>query len=675
MAVPSDSDPAVTPDPAHQPPGDSAFRALAESAPDAIVTGDHAERIAYVNPAAARMFGYTPEEMIGQPIRLLMPERMRGRHHDGYARFVGTGVGRLVGSTVEVPAVRADGEEFPIELSLGATGSGAGRTLTAVIRDLSDRRRKERHLAAQLAVTSVLAAPHSSAEAAPRIVEALARALGWEVGGLWTLGADSRLRLEHVWQADPARTDRFVRMSRERRLEVGEGMAGIALRSGRPQWVEDVAAIPGFVRREAAAEAGLRGAMWLPLLSEGHASGVIECLTSRSAPVDEDLRDLLVTVASQAGEHFRRLETQERLEEARSRFSNAFTHAPIGIGLISPGRRFIDVNPALCAITGYERDVLMGTTFDRITHPDDADGDLELFHRVLSGAIERGQREKRYVRPSGEIVWVLLSVSKVDAAAPYLIAQIQDISELRAAAEARERHAAELERSNTELERFAQVAAHDLRTPLRTISGFSELLLDGHADSLPPEGRQFLAMIRESAEGGSRMLDNLLSYARAGAGRSERERVDAEQAVRSVLTALSSLIEERGAAVVVGSLPPVWANPVQLAQVFQNLLDNAIKYTPSERRPRIEISGREEGGEVRFSVADNGIGVTPAEAEPLFAMFSRGTNGAGVEGAGIGLAVCARIVAGHRGRLWVESPPGGGSVFSFALPAVAPTAD
>ena len=650
--------------------GDSAFRALADTAPDAIVTGDPYDRIAYVNPAAARLFGYAQEEMIGRPIALLMPERMRGRHHAGYASFVATGAGHLVGRTIELPAVRSDGEEFPIELSLGSTGAGEQRTITAVIRDLSDRRRKERHLAAQLAVTSVLAAPHSSIEAAPRIVEALTRALGWEVGGLWMLDSEKCLRLHHVWQADPDATGKFVRMSAERTLEPGEGMAGAALRDGRPQWVHDVAEIPGFVRKAAAAEAGLRGAMWLPLLSDGHVSGVIECLTRRTAPVDDDLRDLLMTVASQAGEHFRRLETQERLEEARSRFSNAFFHAPIGVGLVGPDRRFLDVNPALCSITGYSRDDLIATSFERITHPDDVKDDVALFKRVLGGEIARGQREKRYIRPSGEVVWVLLSVSRVDASSsPYLIAQIQDISELRAAAEARERHAAELERSNTELERFAQVAAHDLRTPLRTISGFTELLLDGHADVLPPEGRQFLEMILESAEGSSRLLENLLSYARAGAGRSERQRVDTEKTVRSVLNALRSQIEARAATVVVGALPPAWANPVQLAQVFQNLVENAIKYTPPERPPRIEISGREEDGELCFSVRDNGIGVTPEEAEPLFAMFSRGTTGAAFEGAGIGLAVCARIVAGHEGRLWVEPLPEGGTVFSFALPA------
>jgi PAS domain S-box-containing protein len=490
------------------------------------------------------------------------------------------------GGTVEVPAVAADGREFPIELSLGAIGCGADRILTAVIRDLTDRRRKERHLAAQLAVTSVLAAPHSAAESATRIVEALTRALGWELGGLWTADADQRLRLRHIWQADPETTGAFARMSAARTLEPGEGMAGRALSTGLPQWVEDVADIPSFVRKAAAAEAGLRGGIWLPLISDGHVGGVIECMSHHAEPVDSELRDLLMTVASQAGEHLRRLTTQERLDEARSRFTAAFVHAPIGVGLIDEDGRWIDGNPALCAITGYSPGELVGRSVAQITHPDDVDESEALRRRVSSGEVVRGQRELRYLRPSGEPVWVSMSVSMVDSASsPYLIAQVQDITELRAAADAREQHAVELERSNAELERFAAVAAHDLRTPLRTISGFTELLLDGHGAALTPEGREFLGMIRESADGSSRLLENLLSYARAGGGRLARERVDAGRIVEGVLTALRSQIESRGADVTVAALPSVSGNPVQLAQLFQNLVENAIKVHAGRTAP------------------------------------------------------------------------------------------
>ncbi len=649
---------------------DSAFRALAETAPDAIVAGDGNGRLAYVNPAAGRLFGSAPEELVGQPIAVLMPERMRGMHNAGYVRFVETGEGSLVGGTVEVPAVDADGREFPIELSLGAIGTGASGVLTAVIRDLSDRRRKERHLAAQLAVTSVLAEPHSAADAAPRIVEALTRALGWEIGGLWMTDSDQKLGLRHVWQADPARTDAFARASVARTLEPGEGMAGLALSSGLPQWAEDVATVPRFVRRAAAIEAGLRGAIWLPLLSDGHAVGVIECFSHQAAPVDPELRDLLMTVASQAGEHLRRLTTQERLDDARNRFTQAFVHAPIGVGLVARDGRWTDVNPALCSITGRTPGQLVGRSVAQTTHLDDVEDVKALLEQVFTGDMVRGQRELRYVRASGEAVWVLMSVSMVGSpAAPYLIAQVQDITELRAATEARESHARELERSNEELERFAAVAAHDLRTPLRTISGFTELLLEGHGAALPGEGREFLAMILDSATATSRLLENLLSYARAGGGRFKRERVDAGQTVGAVLTTLRSQIGARDAQVVVDSLPCVSANPVQLAQVFANLIDNAIKYTPPERRPQVEISARLDAGDVCFRVRDNGIGMDPEEAESLFGMFNRGRSAAGSEGAGIGLAICARIVAGHDGRLSVDRAPDGGTVVEFTLTA------
>ena len=648
---------------------DTAFRALAETAPDAIVAGDATGHIAYVNPAAGRLFGSSPDGLIGRPIAVLMPERMRGMHDAGYERFVETGEGHLVGGTVEVPAVDADGREFPIELSLGAIGTGADRILTAVIRDLSDRRRKERHLAAQLAVTSVLAEPHSAAEAAPRIVEALTRALGWDIGGLWTSDSDQRLRLRHVWQADPTRTAAFAHASAQRGLGPGEGMPGLALRSRSPQWVEDVVTVPDFVRTTAAAEAGLRGGMWLPLLSDGHVGGVIECFSHQAAPVDPELRDLLMTVASQAGEHLRRLTTQERLEDARNRFTQAFVHAPIGVGLVARDGRWTDANPALCSITGHAPGDLVGRSVAETTHPDDVEDVEAVLQGVLSGEVVRGEREVRYVRPSGEAIWVLMSVSMVDsAAAPYLIAQVQDITELRAATEARENHARELERSNEELEHFAAVAAHDLRTPLRTISGFTELLLEGHGAALPDEGRAFLAMILESAGASSRLLENLLSYARAGGGRFKRERVDAGQTVAAVLTTLRSQIESREAEVMVEPLPCVSANPVQLAQVFANLIDNAIKYTPPERRPRVEISARSAAGDVCFSVRDNGIGMQPEEAESLFGMFNRGASVTGSDGAGIGLAICARIIAGHDGRLRVDHAPDGGTVVEFSLP-------
>ncbi len=239
--------------------GESQFRAFAETAPDAIVTGDVDDRIAYVNPAAEELFGYPAASMIGQPLTLLMPERLHGVHHAAYMGYVATGEGRLIGTTVEVTAACADGREFPIELSLGSAGTGQARTLTAVIRDITDRRRQERHLRAQLAVTAVLAESRSAAETGARIVEELTRALGWDVGLLWLLDGDGELRVRHAWQADPSATQEFVRASTASALAPGSGLPGWALEAGRPVWLDDLGASSVFRRLDGARASGLRG--------------------------------------------------------------------------------------------------------------------------------------------------------------------------------------------------------------------------------------------------------------------------------------------------------------------------------------------------------------------------------------------------------------------------------
>jgi PAS domain S-box-containing protein len=138
------------------------FRALAQTTPDAIVTADATGTIAYVNPAAERLFGRPADAMVGRPIHILMPDDLRGAHEHGFARYIRTGQARLVGTTVEVTAVDAVGRRFPVELSLGSTGTGSSATLTGVLRDITDRRRRERHLTAQLAVTRVLAGSRAS---------------------------------------------------------------------------------------------------------------------------------------------------------------------------------------------------------------------------------------------------------------------------------------------------------------------------------------------------------------------------------------------------------------------------------------------------------------------------------------------------------------------------------
>jgi light-regulated signal transduction histidine kinase (bacteriophytochrome) len=186
---------------------------------------------------------------------------------------------------------------------------------------------------------------------------------------------------------------------------------------------------------------------------------------------------------------------------------------------------------------------------------------------------------------------------------------------------------------------------------------------------LADQARRYLETTIASAAAGGRLLDSLLTYARAGAAERPLARVEPAGVVAEVIASLSVMVADRAAQITVGELPAVSADRVQLAQLVQNLLANAIKFTPQERVPDITITGAARGTSVQIDVSDNGIGIAPGESDGLFAMLRRGDRSEAYDGAGIGLAVCARIIERHGGRIWCEPAPGGGSVFSFTLPS------
>jgi PAS domain S-box-containing protein len=650
----------------------SEYRRLAETATDAIIAGNSRDRISFANAAAARLFGHPVDAMLGEPLSMLMPERFREAHHSGFMRFAATGQGRLVGTTLQVSALHAEGWEIPVEIALGTLGEGDARVVTGVIRDLTERDRLVRHQAAQLAVTAVLAGEHTAAETPSLILEGLTRALGWDFGALWMLEDDGQVRMRHHWQADPAATTGFARASAELSLEPGRGLAGRTLVAAEPVWLDDVASAEQFLRRDAAEAAGLRGALSLPLIVRGRTVGVLECFTRAKLRADPKLRDLLMTVASQVGEHLQRLETHEALEIAQARFESAFEQAPAGMALVGMDGVCLDVNPALCRLTGRAHDALVGGRLRDLAHAEDVRESISLFERMVAGALDGFEVELRFVHADGQDIWTLVRASLVPhPRARYCIVHVQDITVPHLSHELQERHAVELERSNAALERFAHVAAHELRAPLSTIGGLGDVLLRRLGAELGEEERKPLELIVDNARAGGRFLDNLLAYARAGAVAPRAELIATGALVSEVLEALHVEIEERHAQVAVGELPSVHGDRAHVAQVFQNLVSNAVKFTPAERRPEITVAGERENGFVRFSVTDNGIGVAPREAESVFEMFARSADGSSYQGTGIGLGVCARLVGSHGGRIWVEPAPGRGSCFCFTLPAAA----
>ena len=222
----------------------------------------------------------------------------------------------------------------------------------------------------------------------------------------------------------------------------------------------------------------------------------------------------------------------------------------------------------------------------------------------------------------------------------------------------------ELERSNAELEDYAAVTSHDLQGPLVTIGMYAEMLAQRTED---PDNRQLAEHIRDGAAGMRRLVRELLAYARLGRRPTHAQPVPLQEALREALDGLAGPISDAGAQVDVGDLPVVQGDPARLAQLLQNLLTNAIKFTDGDL-PRVRIDARIEDGMAVVSVHDNGIGIAPEQTDLIFRPFHRLHGTERYEGTGIGLAVCQKIVAQHGGRIWAEGRPGEGSTFSFTLP-------
>jgi light-regulated signal transduction histidine kinase (bacteriophytochrome) len=225
----------------------------------------------------------------------------------------------------------------------------------------------------------------------------------------------------------------------------------------------------------------------------------------------------------------------------------------------------------------------------------------------------------------------------------------------------------ELARSNAELEQFAYIASHDLQEPLRMVSSYVQLLGRRYKGKLDRDADEFIGFASEGAVRMQRLINDLLAYSRVGTRGKSFEKIDLEAVLARALENLHLAVKEKNAVVTHDPLPLAYGDDGQLTQVFQNLIDNAIKFS-GEELPQVHVSARLEGSDCVCSVRDNGIGIAPEYLNRLFSLFQRLHTRKEYPGTGLGLAICKRIVERHGGRIWVESKPDKGSTFFFRIP-------
>lgn len=227
----------------------------------------------------------------------------------------------------------------------------------------------------------------------------------------------------------------------------------------------------------------------------------------------------------------------------------------------------------------------------------------------------------------------------------------------------------DLQNINSDMEKFAYIAAHDLKEPIRTISGFSSLLIERYEDQLDEKAKKYLDVIDKGTLQMKALVEDLLIFSRVSHETPELKPVPAGRALKEAMSRLDAYLEERQVEVTFDQLPVVQGNLNGLTQVLQNLLSNAIKFTNPDCQPNIHISAQLEGEYWHFQVTDNGIGMNSDHLDCIFQMFQRLHTRDRFEGTGLGLAICRKVIETHGGNIWATSTPGQGSVFHFTLKA------
>jgi two-component system sensor kinase FixL len=490
------------------------LKAIIDTAIDGIITIDRAGIVETVNPAAARIFGYLPEEIIGNNISMLMPEPDRGLHDTYIQNYHRTGVGQIIGKGREVLGKKKDGTVFPFLLSISEVKLQDKQIFTGIVHDISELKK---------------------------------------------------------------------------------------------------------------AEAALR--------------------------------------------------------ESESKINSIIQTAVDGIITIDTRGIMEMVNPSAAKLFGYAAEELLGNNISMLMpEPDRSRHDhyMQHYHETGEKRIIGIGREVSGLKKNGTVFPFYLSISEVFLAERKVYTGfVHDITQQKVSEERLRRYAAELERSNRELQDFAYVSSHDLQEPLRKIQAFGDRLKTKEYKGLSDQGKDYVDRMLNAASRMQNLINDLLDFSRVTSKSKPFVKVELDTVLSEVLSDLEITIEKTGAVIIRSPLPEIEAEPTQMRQLFQNLISNAIKFRKNNEKPVITISANRRqrmahltstpGDEwVEIVVEDNGIGFDEKYLDRIFNIFQR-LEGQKYEGSGIGLAVCRKIVVRHGGDITAQSKPGEGTRFIITL--------
>ncbi len=372
-----------------------------------------------------------------------------------------------------------------------------------------------------------------------------------------------------------------------------------------------------------------------------------------------------------------RKQIENDLRESEGRMRAIVENIHDGLLITDLDDNIIRANRRICEMTGYSEAELVGRNAHKLLtdpiHWQSCERRDAERAQGKSGTYEIAIRHR-----DGSTRWMLINGSPLRDASGESVGTIGahfDITERKRDETERARFAAQLEKSNRDLETFAFAVSHDLKEPLRKIEVFGSRLHAEEGAKLSPDGSLYLERMRRAAHRMSGLIDGLLAYSRVTTAESARNEVDLNHVAREVMLDLELSVERAGGHIDIGDLPVVRADAIQMRQLLQNLIGNALVYRRPDVPLIVGVSGRIDGGHCEIEVADNGRGFAPEHSEQVFQIFRRLDDTREVGGAGVGLTICRAIVERHGGTLAAQGKPGQGATFRARIPLLPPASE
>lgn len=641
---------------------DKIFHDFIEAAPVGLLVVNSDGIIRFINDQTEKLFGYEREELIGKPIEVLIPKRIRKKHVENRNKYFSQPSFIRMGCGRDIYGLHKNNSKFQVEIGLNIVETIEGVFAFCTVINVANRKKAEKTL-----------------EKAHEEIKIWAKDKSKEL-----LKTDKQLKNA---LAERKTTEKVLRESKEKYHTIlhtaKEGIC-ILNNENATTFVNDKIVQMLDYSADEIIDKSLFSFM------SGESKRVAKThLNRRQNGIAEqhyikffrrDENELWTIFTSRPlferdGKYIGAMATfvditESKLAEAQIRKLSSAVEQSASIIIITDMKGNIEyVNPKFTRVTGYSSEEILGKNPNVLKSTETTkEVYSKLWSTITSGGEWHGELHNK--KKNGESYWAQVSISPIknmDGITTHYLGVQEDITERRKAQSALQNYAKELERSNEELQQFAYVASHDLQEPLRMITSYLTLLENRYKDKLDEDADEFIGYAVDGAKRMKQLIKDLLQLSRVGTHGKSFQKTNCEAILEKTLNNLEVAIIENQLEITHDPLPVVKADDFQLLQLFQNLISNAVKFR-SEKPPKIHVGAKSKNGEWVFSIKDNGIGIEKDYEKRIFVIFQRLHTNSEYPGTGIGLALCKKIVERHGGHIWFESEPGEGSTFYFTIP-------